>query len=254
MFKQVVLGIIQGIGEWLPVSSSGLLVLGQTYLFGQTDLSAMVKTALFLHVGTFLAAIVYFRREIISLAKLENKKLVHFLLISTLISGGLGFLLLKTIVSLESSFEITGKFITGLVASLLIITGILQIRNDNPSHRDLKNLNYLDALIFGLVQGLAVLPGFSRSGLTVAVLIFRKIEKVTALKLSFLAGLPIIFAGNILLNIDKFGLNNGYLVGVIVSFIFGLATIHGLLKLVKKINLGYFVTAFGLITLIFSIV
>lgn len=254
MVEQIILGFIQGVGEWLPVSSSGLLTLVQTKFFGQTSLSVMIRLALFLHIGTFLAAVVYFRKEILSLLKPEYKKLRNFLIISTLVSGTVGFGLLKTIVGLEENLEFTGKLVTGLIGAFLIITGIMQIKTDGQGRRNIKEVNHVDALLLGLAQGLAVLPGFSRSGLTVVILLFRKFDKYTALKVSFLAGLPIIFAGNIILNIDKFNLNNGYLIGMFFAFIFGLLTIHGLLKLARKINFGYFVMAFGLITLAFSLI
>ncbi len=253
MFQQIVLGFIQGIGEWLPVSSSGLLVLVQTKFFGQTELAGMIKLALFLHLGTFLAAVIYFRREIIDLFCKKKNYLRKFLIITTFVSGGIGFLLLQLITDLESMTKLTGRIITIAVGLFLIITGVLQIKTDGKGQRVFNDLNHFDAIIFGVVQGLAVLPGFSRSGLTVAVLLLRKVEKFTALKVSFLAGLPIIFAGNILLNADKLSFDNGYSIGMLTAFVFGLLTIHGLLKLAKKINFGYFVTAFGLITLISSV-
>jgi undecaprenyl-diphosphatase len=254
MFDQIVLGIIQGVGEWLPVSSSGLLVLAQSRLFEVTSLSEMVRIALFLHAGTLLAALVYFWKEIKHIFKPAGKNFRKFLIISTLISGGLGYLLLKTIVVLESNIELTGKWITGLVGLFLVITGLLQIKQEEQGERNDKDLGILDSVIFGIAQGIAVLPGFSRSALTVAVLLFRKVEKISALKISFIGGLPIIFAGNILLNADKLLTGNIYWPGMLTAFFFGLLTIHWLLKLARKVNFGYFVTVFGLITLVSSLI
>jgi len=254
MVQQIILGLIQGIGEWLPVSSSGLLVLAQTQLFGQTNLPEMIKLALFLHLGTFIAALIYFRQEIFELFKPEKKKIRSFLIVSTLVSGGLGYLLLKVVAGFESSFEITGKVVTVLIGLLLIITGILQLRKNKEGNRQMENLDIKDSLLFGLAQGLAVLPGFSRSGLTIAVLLFRNVEKYSALKVSFLGGLPIIFVGNILLNVNKICLENGYLLGMGVAFVVGMLTIHLLLKLAKKTNFGYFIITFGIITLFSSFI
>ncbi len=254
MIQQFVLGFIQGVGEWLPVSSSGLLVLAQTQLFGQTGLPEMMRIALFLHFGTFLAAVIYFRLEIIDLFRKSGNKLRRFLTVTTFISGGLGFGLLQLVTNLESTTVLPGKLITVAVGIFLIITGVLQIKTDGRGKRVFNDLNHLDAVIFGVVQGLAVLPGFSRSGLTVAVLLLRGVDKLTALKVSFLGGLPIILAGNILLNINKFSLDYGYFGGMVTAFAFGIMTIHGLIKLAQKINFGYFVTAFGLITIISSVV
>jgi undecaprenyl-diphosphatase len=254
MLKYILLGGVQGVAEWLPVSSSGLLVLAQTQLFKQASLAGMIKIALFLHLGTLVAALIYFQKEISDLFKPKKSEFREFLVISTLISGGLGYLLLQALTNFELKIELTGKIITALVGLFLVITGLLQLKTDGNGDRDFNELNHFDAVVFGLAQGLAVLPGFSRSGLTVAVLLLRQVEKVTALKVSFIAGLPIIFAGNILLNIDKFSFNNSYLIGMLVAFVFGVLTIHGLLKFAKRVNLGYFVTAFGLVTIAAGII
>lgn len=245
MIKQFALGIIQGIAEWLPVSSEGLLVLAQTYFFGQKNLSDFISQALFLHLGTFLAALVYFRKEVISLPR--NKKLVRFLALTTLISGLLAFSILKMITGIENQFLLTGKTITLVTGLLLLLTGGLQLKSKNQGKKTQKQLTTADGVVLGFVQGLATLPGLSRSGSTVAILLLLGFSKTESLKLSFLMSLPIVFLGNIILNLNYFT-QGVYWWGLLASFIFGLLTIHLLLRLAQKINFGKFVILFGLLT------
>ncbi|PIR78342.1 MAG: hypothetical protein COU28_02220, partial [Candidatus Magasanikbacteria bacterium CG10_big_fil_rev_8_21_14_0_10_36_16] len=116
MFEQIILGIIQGVAEWLPVSSEGMIVLIKSNFFPSTTPLAevIIKQALFLHLGTFFAALVYFRREVGELLKAlfnyrkasaETQKLFGFLFISTMISGCLGILLLKGLTEFVGQFE-----------------------------------------------------------------------------------------------------------------------------------------------------
>jgi hypothetical protein len=111
---------------------------------------------------------------------------------------------------------------------------------------DIKNK---DGFILGLVQGFAVLPGLSRSGLTVAALLLSKFDEETSIRLSFLMSLPIVLAGNIALNFDYITeFNSDMLIGLLAAFIFGYLTIGVLLKLARKINFGWFVIIFGVLS------
>jgi undecaprenyl-diphosphatase len=252
IIETIVLGAIQGVSEWLPVSSSGVLVLVQTQFWPQTSLSRMIEFALFLHAGTLLAAIVYFWGDIKAIL-FQKKQVLKSLIVSTLISSGLGFLLLQMLKQVEQQITVTGKVVTGLVGLLLIVTGVVQLKNGNNGKRNLNQTTIKDAVLLGLVQALTVLPGFSRSGLTVGLLLNLGFEKVDALKLSFLAGLPVILLSNIWLNLKQLPAFN-FNWGLVVSFVIGLVSINLLFELAKKINFGYFVTFFGIITFIFSLI
>lgn len=252
IIETIVLGAIQGITEWLPVSSSGLLILVQTQFWPRTPLSRMIEYALLLHVGTFIAAIVYFYGEIKEII-LKKARVLKVLTFSTLLSAGLGFLLLQLLKQVEKQITLTGKVITALVGVFLIFTGVIQLNNDSQGKKNLESATIKDGILLGLVQALTVLPGFSRSGLTVGLLLHLGFEKIEALKLSFLAGLPIILISNIWLNLKQLpGVHFNW--GIIVSFLVGLLSINLLFKLAKKVNFGYFVTFFGLITLVFSLI
>ena len=110
-----------------------------------------------------------------------------------------------------------------------------------------ENASVWDAIILGIVQGMAILPGLSRSGLTISTLLLRKFDDTHALTLSFLMSLPVVFGGNILLNANAFLFTTSNLWGSLFAFGFGLATIHLLLKVSQRLNFGYFVLLFGVL-------
>jgi len=259
MLEQIILGIVQGITEWLPVSSEGVIVLiTENFLKDGITKEIAVKQALFLHLGTFLAALVYFRKDVLSLIKTmfnyksantETQKIFKFLFISFLISGFLGFALLKIFINLEEQLSLSAKAITLVIGLLLLITAYLQIKSSKQGYKKPNDLKNTDSILLGLMQGLAVLPGLSRSGLTVSALLLRKFDDQDALRLSFLMSLPIVLAGNIILNFNNLIFSAELILGLIFSFIFGLLTIDMLLKIAKRINFGYFVLIFGLLVI-----
>ncbi len=260
MFESIILGIVQGIAEWLPISSEGLLVLVKANIFGGArGLEAIIRVALFLHLGTFLAALIYFRKDVASLIKAffnyksadkEYKKTLVFLIVATIISGIIGFLFIKAFIKFEDQIDITPKVITLIIGLLLFITAFLQIKAPSKGYKNSKDLKIKDGVLLGLMQGLAVLPGLSRSGLTVSTLLLRKFDDTQSLRLSFLMSLPIVLFGNIFLNINDSLFSVGALMGLIFAFAFGILTIHLLLKLAKKINFGYFVLIFAVLTIL----
>jgi len=263
MIEHIVSGIIQGIAEWLPISSEGALFLIKVNFFHwQGEIGELVQESLFLHLGTFLAALIYLRREVVVILKTlfnyrvsnnENQRILKFLVISTFVSGVLGFIVLKIISDISDSY-IPGKLITAIIGLLLLITAWLQIRAKGGDTKKADQLKTGDGLILGLSQGLAALPGLSRSGITIASLLLRGFDKSLALRLSFLMSLPIVLAGNIILNVSGFSLSYDSFIALAFSFLFGLLTIDILLRLAKKINFGYFVLSFAVLTFLAAIV
>lgn len=261
MLEAFILGSIQGITEWLPVSSEGVLVLVKSNFFpSEAGLEELIRQSFFLHLGTFFAALLYFRKEVIRIvrslfsyksASVEDQKLIQFLFTTTLISGLLGLVLLYFVGELDARIDMRSQLVNLFVGALLLITAFLQLRAPTRGHKNMSNLTLKDGGILGITQGLSALPGFSRSGLTVSALLLRNYDKEAALRLSFLMSLPIVLGANIILNAkEMLALSASSLIGVGASFIFGIITIGLLIRLARNINFGLFVLFFGLLTIL----
>ncbi|MDP3954022.1 MAG: undecaprenyl-diphosphate phosphatase [bacterium] len=261
--ENIILGIIQGITEWLPVSSKSAIILIEENIFNRPNsISEIIRLALFLHLGTFLAALIYLRKDVRHIlgsifnyksSDAETKKITKFLIISTLVSGIIGLGLFKILLNLESISPVTGKIATLVIGLLLLVTAVIQLRAKKGGIRQASELTNKDSVILGIAQGLAAIPGFSRSGFTVSALLLRKFNDDTALRLSFLMSLPAVLGGNIVLNLTNLSLSTGNLISLLFSFVFGLLTIDLLLRFAKKVNFGYFVLFFGIITIATSL-
>jgi undecaprenyl-diphosphatase len=262
MQQAILTGVIQGITEWLPLSSEGILAIIKNNFFYSDDTSGLFRQILFLHLGTFLAATLYFRKEVLLLLKAvfyyrqtdtKTQKTLIFLILSTFISGLLGIILLKNFIHFYETSLWSSKILNVIIGILLLITAFFQIKIKAHALKNEKNLLVKDAMILGLVQAFAVLPGLSRSGLTISFLLLRKFNKQTALRLSFLMSLPIVLGGNIFLNLRNLHITAENLVALSCSFIVGLLTIKTLFKIAEKINFGYFVLFFAALILAFSL-
>lgn len=251
IFQQLILGAIQGITEWLPLSSSGMITLAMTNIFGITNISVILQQALFLHLGTFFAALIYFRKEVRGILTFRKKtrKVLNFLIISTIITGILGIIIMKFLIN---NLDLTGKTITFAVGFLLLITGTMQFASRKKGLKTEKEIKNSDGIIVGLAQGLAVLPGVSRSGITTSTLLLKKFNDTSALRLSFLMSLPIVLLGNIFVNLPDITktFTAFSFIGLITSFVFGILTIHILMRISKKINFAWFAIFFAVLMLI----
>lgn len=263
--ETLLLGIAQGIFEWLPVSSSAvLLALQANYFQNIVSLEETVELILFLHMGTFFSALIYFHKEIfemlknifsIKTAEPHIKNRIIFLIVSTFISGSIGLLFLQLIKIFDNTEALSFNIINIGIGALLIITGLIQFYTSHSNHlRTAEELKTKDGVILGILQGFAALPGISRSGITIAGLLARKINSAEALRLSFIMGLPITLIGNIVLNFDKFTFKNDYVVGLLSAFIVGILTIHFLMKLTRRINFGYVALLFGIVLVLGGVI
>lgn len=245
MLKYIILGIIQGLTEFLPVSSSGHLVIMQKVL-GITG--EEITLSIVLHLGTILALIIFFLGEILNL--LRNIRWLLLIITVTIITGIIG-------VGGKVFFETLFKS-PKLVAIALILTGIILIMTRKFMTAKRNNVSFKDAFILGIAQGIAIIPGISRSGITISVLLFRKIDKETSFRFSFLASIPAILGATILeaKNIG-FALNlefTNFFVGFISSFLTGLLSLWLLKIILKKAKLyyfGYYCILVAIITLLF---
>ena len=184
----------------------------------------------------------------------EYKKIFSFLVVVTVLTGIFGGFLLKLSFGIENIFSDTSKTITIIIGVFLILTGLLQFRRSVAEERGVESINLVDGFFVGIIQGIATLPGFSRSGLTVAGLLLRRFKSTECLRLSFLMSLPVVFGGNIILYFFEPSASGFFkpemVVGALVSFLVGILSIHLLIRLSKKINFGWFALGFGVLTIL----
>lgn len=202
----LVLGIIQGITEWIPISSKTQLAVAYLGIFKQ-DPAMLVPVILFAHIGTLLAATVYFRKE---LAAIARKALEKPLEKETYLKGETGFILgavLMTgviglpILAAESLIfqNLDGMLIYLLMGGGLVFTGLLLMSQKGPKQREIKSAGMLDGLVTGALQGLSTIPGVSRSGTTTTALIWRGFDAESAFHLSFVLSVPTVLVAEMLL-------------------------------------------------------
>ena len=263
MIESIILGAVQGIAEWLPVSSEAMIVLVKNNFFADGgSLTEHIRQAIFLHLGTLLAALVYFWPKVRAYIAAffaykkqdeDMKAQLKFIMVATGVSGLLGFILIRLVEHYDSFFA-HQSLINIFVALFLCITAVLLYVSENSKKPVRTIARSKDAMITGLFQGCAAIPGISRSGSTIAGMGLLGFEKVWALEMSFILSIPLVFFANIILNYQELLNPSPYsLVSVLSAFIFGYLTIAGLLKVVERIRFSYFVGAFALLLVVVSV-
>ena len=281
-YASAALGILQGLTEFLPISSSGHLVLGENLLKIKFD---DISFEVFLHFGTFLSVVVVFRKTIWGMIKAvaektraiygeradvrpsgrgytnslkydltcsnENWNLFWLILLGSVPAGILGILFKEVV---EKSFS-SPLF----VSIMLLITGLVLLSTKFIKSVEGK-IKIFDAFLIGIAQAIAILPGISRSGLTISTGIFRGIKREKAAEFSFLLSLPAILGATALKLKDVLNESNPsfnlwiYLIGMVCAFLFGCLAIKFLLKVIRKGRFeffGYYCFLIGFLSLIF---
>ncbi len=268
IFQSMLLGLIQGLTEFLPISSSGHLVI-VPYLLGW-DIHAQDAFIfnVLVQVATLVAVIAYFWRELLEIVKglyngIKSKapladphsRLGIFILVATIPAGLIGILIKDLVEQAFGSPVLTAILLFG-TAGLLIIAEKVGARN-----RKIDQMSWLDALVMGLFQALAVFPGISRSGSTITGGMLRNFEREGAARFSFLMSIPIMLAAGLLAFLDLLSIPDWtqsilvFIPGFIVAAISGYLSIRWLLKYLLRGSLIVFAVycvSIGLITLIVS--
>lgn len=290
----ILLAIVQGLLEWLPVSSEGQIFLILNW-FG--DPTNALSIALFLHLGTMLAVLVRFRKDFLLLfnIKLRKKKenenseeqhtdeekfaesekrriLWKFLLIATAGTAIIGvplLLVIKYVLEEGALYFANGRIAGGDILTLvigvfLIATGIfILVSKRKTTNKTLYEMKNWEILVVGLAQGLAIIPGISRSGTTIGTMLIEGVNEEESLRGSFLLSIPAVIGGNILIIIidlirGKASFEGipwyGMILGVVISAIVGFVTIDLFLRLAKKVNFGWFCITIGALALIITII
>ncbi len=260
ILQSIIMGIVQGLSEFLPISSSAHLVITSNLykvlkgLELTQESSQEIFLDIMLHLGTLIAVLIYFRKDIIEILKAflsavkskdfsdSNAKMALYILIGTIITVVIAFPLHDVAENLVYSPAIVGL--------LLIFTGILLFSAEAFSKRIQDKSDKIDlktSIFIAIAQGLAALPGFSRSGLTIATGLLNKKDRLTAARYSFLLSIPIILGASMLYPLIKIDLHeftgynwNAIIIGTIVSAIVGYICIKYFLKFVGKYSLAFF--------------
>ena len=236
MIEIILLSFIQGLTEFIPVSSSSHLILVSEYLnFDNKNLSIDVS----LHIGSFFAVLFYFKKEVLNFIK--YKELFLKILVSSIPVIILGFILVK-------SNAIDAQRDVRIIGLTTIIFGLLLFFSDRlETKKDMnKNFDYKSAIIIGILQILSLIPGVSRSGISITAARFLNFKRSDSAKISFLLSLPTLAAVSIygLKNIflsENLNYSTINLIAILLSGIFSYLTIKYFLIYLKKFNLNLFV-------------
>jgi len=253
LIEVFILAVVQGLTEWLPVSSSGHLVITQKVLGVNPPLIFDVM----LHVGTLMVVLTVFRKDIADIIKAfvrrdfetEEGKLALFIVVGSVPIAIIGFVFYDFLKSLFSNLLAVGI--------ALLITGCVLFFSEKRIGN--RKIGILDSLLIGLAQGITIIPGISRSGVTLATGLLRRVDKATAFKYSFLLSVPTVLGATVMeskelavANVDMTPL----FLGAIISMIVGYASLKLLQKIVmnEKFHLfAYYCWAVGLAIIIFTI-
>jgi undecaprenyl-diphosphatase len=245
-----ILGIIQGLTEFLPISSTGHLYLGRN-LFGLQEAGLLLDTML--HVGTLLAVFVFYKEEFTKIIKNPFSKLTFLLIVGTIPAVVVGLLF-------KDYFEDISKTGATIGWEFLITGGFLWMAETAKNgYKKMDDISYKDAFIIGSFQAAAIFPAISRSGLTIVGALWRNFDRETAAYFSFLLSTPAIAGAIVLQSLDLVSSDSGeqisltaLIVGIISSAIFGYFAVKWMINFLKKHSLkpfAIYVWALGLLVL-----
>tara|TARA_B100001093_G_C26846193_1_gene1022899 strand:+ start:114 stop:872 length:759 start_codon:yes stop_codon:yes gene_type:complete len=250
MVEIFILSVVQGITEFLPISSSSHLILISKYLnFENQNLSVDIS----LHIGSFLAVIIYFSKDILDFIK--NKVLFLKIIISSLPVMVMGFLLIKNdLINALRSIEVIG-WATLIFGIILYISDRFKIENKIE-----KNFSFKSAIFIGILQVLSLIPGVSRSGISITAARLLKFDRFDSVKISFFLSIPTLGAVSSyglyeILSSENINFSLLNLISIFFSFIFSYLTIKYFLNFVKSFNLNVFIfyrVSLGIVILIFA--
>ena len=239
----VLLGIIQGLTEFLPVSSSGHLVVASAIMvaLGGTPPPELLELEICLHLGTLLAILIYYRERIFRLLG-QDRRVLGLLAIGTLPAVGV-------VLGLAAFDSDAGVLHDPLVAGpmFLVTAGLLIAASRCPAgDTDYTQMTWKQALCIGLFQGIAILPGISRSGATITAGLLVGVRRDSATTFSFLLAIPAIGGAGVLEGLKALQRSSTatpleeLLLGTFVSFLVGLAALHWMVQIVAKGRVNYF--------------
>ena len=259
MIQGIVLGVFQGIAEFLPISSSGHLAVLQ-HLFGLEDVPLLFDV--FLHLATLLSVVLFFRKKIWELLcsfarffvpaknpdevqienQKENKKYILAIILATIVTGIMGVISSKFVENVPVKFICAGFIVT---AVLLVLSSVVEKKSGTIYGDEKNSVTWIQALIIGFAQGVGTLPGISRSGSTISGALFCGVPRSRAGEFSFIVSIPAILGAFILeaKDLGEVASSIGFDVvigGCAAAFASGYLSLTWLMKLIKKGRLEWF--------------
>ena len=272
VFQSIILGIVQGVAEFLPISSSGHLQIAQEF-FGLGEVPLLFDV--FLHLATLLAVVIYFRKVIIRLfgvlfrwifrrpepnydssvidgkiatlspTEKAGRNTILMVILTTFITGILGIISSKFVSDVPVRLICVGFLITSI---LLILSAVAERKFrtvDEKGNLVFSGINVFQAIVIGIGQGIGTLPGISRSGSTISGALFCKVDRVTAGDYSFIISIPAILGAFVLELKDLGEVSSAIgivpvLVGCVAAFVSGFFALSVLMKIISKGKLEYF--------------
>lgn len=273
ILEALIMSVLQGIAEWLPISSEGQLSILFINFYKISELNA-VTLALLLHLGTMIAVLVKFRSDFIVMAtdwRLENP-LTRITILATI---GTAFTALPIVIFFKTYWEelstnlpiSTGSLFTIIIGLLLIFTGIILSKQSEQGIREYSSMTGTEAFALGLAQGIAALPGISRSGMTITVLLIIGLIHRDALKTSFIISVPAVLgATGLEFLLEGFSFTSTSIIigtvqitffiavfSILLTAIVGYITMNLLLSF-KDVSYDKFCIGLGILTILLSIV
>jgi undecaprenyl-diphosphatase len=250
--ETVIVGVIQGILEWLPVSSEGNLSIILVTFLGISPTIA-IGFSIFLHIGTGLAALLYYRKQVLAILLGTTAELSMFrlrLVIITFLTGLVGlplFLLINVSI-------IYGETLLALTGVTLIVTGLLQRNRGRASLRSYSSLSWGETFILGVIQGFSIIPGLSRSGVTTSMLLLRGFRGEESFRISFLMSIPASFAAGFgLLLVESFDITTQAFLALGVCAVTGILTIGALVRVSERVSFWKLCIILGVLVIFFFI-
>ena len=266
LLYSIIIGIIQGVSEWLPISSKTQIIVSSTILL-KISFQQAYTFGLFMEIGTMAAAVIYFRKELAWLIQVilgskdkVQRKLFSYVFFVTIFTGVIGAPLYLIADSVPEIAVGIPMLIIGfvLLADAALIRYSRKKREKGIVPRKLENLTFKDYVLIGVTQGISALPGVSRSGITTSTMLLLNVEPDEAFKLSFIAGIFASLAAfgltivatesNVAASIAKIGLT-GLVLAIITSTLVSLLLIDFLIKVAGKQKITYLTAGLGIIAI-----
>ncbi len=273
-FNGAALGIVQGISEWLPISSKTQIMIASSYLLNlnlniASNFSLVYAFGLFMEIGTILASLIYFRKDVVNLLKYlvrkgspTDRNLFNYVIVSTIVTGLVGAPLYLIVDSLNGAYNL-GIPMLILGAVLIMDAVLIKIARSkyavNKDRRTLQSLGIKEYVLVGFAQALAALPGVSRSGATTSTLLLLNVDAGDAFRLSFIdmilatsgaVVLTLVASRHQVMQAISLITVPGLIISIIVATIISLFLITFLLNEAKKTRILYITAALGIIAII----